>query len=202
VAVWETIAVASIPAAVTAASLIYQQRRADKRETERAEREAEALEASREEAARIRAEEREVEQESHRRDLAAAWRAERREVHTRLLTLLDNGFELLATPLLDCRMVEDPRITVADALGELDEHPLPDDLRRDLEQTTSSVELLASEAAAEAGSSAARLLLNLDLDFYLGNYTTVAQVLKAEQRYKALRKDYQKAARQDLGTST
>jgi hypothetical protein len=200
--VWETIAVVSIPAAITAGSLIWQQHRADKREAQRVDREARALEASREDAARIRAEEREVEEEGHRRELAASWRAERRDLHTRLLTLLDTGFELFSSPLLDCRLADNPNVVVKEVVGEMDEHLLPKDLRQGLEQTASSVELLASEAAAWVGAEAARLLLEMDTDFYLSSYTTVAEILECEEQYQTLRKDYQKAARRDLGTST
>jgi hypothetical protein len=198
---WETLFVASVPAALTAASLIYQQHRTDRRETAKAERDAKALEAGREEAARVRAEEREAEQEAYRRQLASEWRAERREVHTRLLTLLDTAYEALRFPILDCGMHPDAQSTVADVVGERHEHDLSEALHDDIERAASAVELLGSKRASDLGGKAARVLLSINTKFYIGEYVQVREVQEAAKEYERLRREYQQAAREDLGTA-
>lgn len=202
-AVWETIAVASIPAAFTAASLIYQQRRADRREAANADRELAALESARKDAAMIRAEERALEEEAHRRQLASEWRAERQAVHTRLLTLMDTAYERNMAPLFqDIRYKKDKDSTVlTEVLGDRGDDVLGDAMRAEIKNAASAVELLASQAAADAGGTAARLLLSMDLSFSIGEFMSVDEVLTEEKQYKHFRQVYQKAARQDLGTA-
>jgi hypothetical protein len=212
VAIWETILTLSIPATVTAASLIYQQRRADQRERDKAADERARRQEEREDAAHRRQEEqaeaaraRELElaaaRETRRVTLADEWRADRRQIHTRLLTLLDSAYALLDRHLIFAVLHNDetPFFEADEALST---HALNEDLRREIEDAASAVELLASEDAAAAGGEAARKLLALDVSLYLGETVTGAEINRAATQYRELRRKYQAAAREDLGTST
>jgi hypothetical protein len=219
---WQTLLVATAPAAVTAFALYIQQRRSDQLEharladldTERAHQ--------RQLAGDLHAHQRQLalDEQSHQlavktseldaltsRDndermqrLADEWRQERRQVHSKLLAFLDEANTALESPRLELVMGSpDDHVEVVDSPRAFDE-----EFRNSLVSALNQVRLIGSSASVKAAEESVERVVDIERSLFLADTLPVAKkVMKIRfGQFKSAREAYQQSARDDLGTQS
>lgn len=178
----ETLAVATAPAAVTAAALLYQQYRQDIREAARAAQEREAHD-------RERADSQERGRVARKQQLDDVWRDERLRAHTNALTALTEWFDSLGEVLARASQEN----------GDEPPHPglLEEDDAWDERTLLSRITFVGTAPSIEKLTLAYVELRSIT--FLIANGAKHSDIRRQAERVRDATFDYEEAARAEIG---